>query len=386
MKPCKFSLIIALFINACVTYAIGADNPQLDRVTIADRLLRPWDIAFPNAQTALVTEKEGTIVRVNLLTGEKQPLSGLPTDVNIRNRTGLGDNSGLFGIKLDPEFANNQWIYFSYASADEKGNTTTKVVRAKLKETTLSNIETLLIALPRTNERYHYGGGLVFGADRKLYITVGERLFTEADQPDMPIAQDYADMRGKIYRINPDGSIPNDNPSFSSDAIPGLYAVGIRAAQGLTVHPQTQQIWFSEHGTRQGDEVNLLSAGSNYGWPVKTTGGYRATDYQPPQLAERQFTSPKWSWETTVAPTGLHFYVGAEFSFLNGSLLLAGLSRGSFWQLRLNKAGTQITGAEEWVTAQRVRLRNVKQAPDGKLYVLTDEANGRLMRIIAAPN
>ena len=360
-----------------------ANNQQpLTRIEIAERLLRPWDMDFLSADTALVTEKEGTLQKVNLLTGEKTPIKGLPEDLSRRNQTGIGDNSGLFAVKLDPDFSENQWVYLSYAATSDKGNgATTKVIRGKFYNDTLTDLQTLLVATPYTEDRYHYGGGLIFGADGKLYITVGERLFNEKDEPALPIAQNYRDKRGKIYRLNPDGSIPTDNPAFPGESVPGLYALGIRAAQGLTLHPHTQHIWFSEHGTRQGDEINLLKAGANYGWPIKTTGGYRFQEYQPPALADRTFTPPVWYWEHTVAPTGLTFYQGSEFPQWNGNLLLAGLSRGSFWRMTLK--GHEIVEAEELFTEQRIRLRNVKQGPDGKLYLLTDEANGRVLRVVA---
>ena len=372
-------MLAALMLTSLPAFADGADDTGLTRIEITDRLLRPWDMAFLSANKALVTEKEGGLQLVDLTTGNKTLVSGLPADLDNRNKTGIGDNSGLFGIALHPAFEQNPWVYLSYSAKTEEG-TTTKVIRAKLNGTTLSQSQDLLVASPFSADRYHYGGGLVFGSDGNLYVTIGERLFNEKDQPPLPIAQNYQDKRGKIYRLNSDGSIPEDNPDFGPGSAAGLYAVGIRAAQGLALHPETGHIWFSEHGTRQGDEINLLKAGANYGWPVKTTGGYRFREYQPPALPDRTFTPPSWHWEHTVAPTGLTFYTGEEFPHWRGSLLLAGLSRGSFW--RLTVEGNEIVAAHELFEDQRIRLRSVKQAPDGKLYLLTDEANGRILRIV----
>lgn len=350
------------------------------RITVTDRLVRPWDMDFLSEEQAIVSEKEGGLQIVNLLTGEKQSVNGLPADLDFRNKVGIGDNTGIFGVKLDPNFVRNRWVYLSYAAKKPNGKgTTTKVVRAKLRENTLGSLQTLFVATPFSEDRFHYGGGLVFGNDGKLYFTVGERLFTEADQPALPIAQNYRDRRGKIYRLNPDGSVPNDNPEFKAPSTPGVYALGIRAAQGLTLHPSTGEIWFSEHGTQQGDELNRLIAGANYGWPVITSGRYRATDYQPPKLADRQFTSPVWFWPHTVAPTGLTFYTGDEFPEWKGSLLIAGLSKGSLWRFEIREG--EIHAVEELFIDERIRLRNIKQAPDGKLYMLTDEANGRILRL-----
>lgn len=371
----KISVVAALLF----VLAANVCGAELVRETVTDRLLRPWDMDFISSKLAIVSEKEGGLVLVDLNTGDKTLVKGLPDDIDNRNKTGIGDNSGIFGVKLDPNFANNKWIYFSYAAKNPKGaGTTTKVVRAKLNGSALSKIESLFVATPYSGERYHYGGGLLFGDDGKLYFTVGERLFTEADEPSMPIAQDYADKRGKIYRINPDGSIPVDNPKFSENSPLGLFAIGIRAAQGMTKHTNGD-IWFSEHGTKQGDEINKLSAGANYGWPVKTTGGYRFADYQPPALSKRTFTSPQWFWSNTVAPTGLTFYSGTEFPEWQGNLLVAGLSRGNLWRFEFSDG--QITKAHQLFKNDRIRLRNIKQAPDGKLYLLTDEANGRILRL-----
>lgn len=175
--------------------------------------------------------------------------------------------------------------------------------------------------------------------------------------------------------------MPKDNPDLEKDAVPGMYALGIRAAQGLTLNPITSEIWFSEHGTHQGDEINRLSGGANYGWPIHTSGKYRYAQYQPPLLKDREYTSPAWSWKQTVAPTGLMFYTGSEFPQWRGDLFVAGLSRGSLWRIRTSESG--ISNMEQLVIDAPIRLRNVKQSPNGVIYLLTDEANGRLMRIRA---
>jgi glucose/arabinose dehydrogenase len=383
MQRYIYSILLFSALVQLVFPSHGQTSTQktIERVTVVDRLIRPWDIVFLDNSQALVSEKEGGVQWVNLLTGEKQLLKGLPADAEFRNKTGIGDNTGYFGIALDPNFAKNHWVYLAYAATNSAQDaTTTKVIRAKYKNFALSNIQSLLVAEPFSTDRYHYGGGLVFGADNKLYITVGERLFTEKDQPtNMPIAQNLQDKRGKIYRINPDGSIPNDNPTFSESSVPGLYALGIRAAQGLTLHPKTGQIWFSEHGTYQGDEINQLQAGANYGWPIITSGKYRFAEYAPPDLT-RTFAAPSWFWENTVAPTGLTFYFGDEFPQWHGHLLVPGLSRGNFWLMNIKD--NKIVAAEELFTDKKIRLRKAKQAPDGKLYLLTDEANGRILRVV----
>ncbi len=360
----------------------GTYGPRPVKEVVLEDLKSPWSIAFISKDEALISEKEGGLLRVDLSARRRTSIRGIPDDlVTDINKAMPGDNGGLFDIVVDPSFADNRRIYLAYAAQKGDGRTT-KVIRAILDGDRLTEVETLLVAEPFTEEQYHhYGGGLAFGPDGCLYVTVGERLFDELDQPPVPIAQDVRDRRGKIYRLLPDGAIPDDNPSFGPDAVPGLFAIGIRAAQGLAVHPTTGEIWFTEHGTRQGDEINRLIAGANYGWPVKTTGGYRSPDYEPPKMADVTFTPPAWFWLQTVAPTGLVFYQGAEFPSWRGDLLVSGLSRGSLW--RVNFEDGAIASVEELFVDDRVRSRKVALSPDGTLYLLTDtlfevQANGRL--------
>ncbi len=345
--------------------------------TILEGLKRPWSMAFISEEEVLISEKEGDLVKFNLLTKEKTKIQGFPTDLED-SLGGFGDNTGRFEVLLDPGFKNNNYIYLSYASKSPKGRTT-KIIRAVLENESLQQVKVLFVAEPYTYERVHYGGGMVFGQDGKLYFTIGERIFTEKDEPALPIAQDIADKRGKIYRINPDGTIPTDNPVFGDKAIPGLYAMGIRAAQGLALETATNKIWFSEHGTHQGDEINVLKAGANFGWPMKTTGKYRFAEFTPAAIPANNYTEPVWSWLQTVAPTGLHFYSGNEFAAWNRNLLVGGLSKGSVW--RMVTEGETIKSTEELFTDDRVRVRKLLQSPMGKLYMLTDEVNGKLIRI-----
>ena len=351
-----------------------------EKEVVLENLKRPWSIAFLTEDEALVAEKEGDLVKVNLATKQKVKIKGFPDDVADQiGAVHRGDNAGIFEVLIDPDYNQNKFVYVSYAARSEQG-TTTKFIRGVLENDSLSRVQTLFTATPYTSERYHYGGGMTFGRDGKLYLTVGERLFREIDEPALPIAQNIEDKRGKIYRLNPDGSVPKDNPDFGAKAVPGLYALGIRAAQGITVEPGTNKIWFSEHGTFQGDEINVLKARANYGWSIKTTGKYRSDDYVPPQPAkDTAFTDPAWFWLQTVAPTGLVFYTGDEFPLWKNNLFVAGLARGSLWRFKIE--GETIKSVEELFVEDRVRLRKVAISPTGKLYVLTDEMNGKVIRI-----
>ncbi|MFK7925557.1 MAG: PQQ-dependent sugar dehydrogenase [Bacteroidia bacterium] len=378
----KFILALCLIFLACGFAERGGQSTKAPiKTVIMDGLNHPWSIAFISNEEALVSEKDGNLLRVNLQSKEKTIIKGLPADlvdsIRVRYR---GDNSGLFEVRLHPDFAENQYVYLSYAAKTE-GKMTTKVIRAQLANDSLREARTIIEAAPYTRQYYHYGGGMCFGADGKLYVTIGERLFKEIDEPELPIAQDVTDKRGKIYRFNDDGTVPEDNPDFGPEAVPGLYAIGIRAAQGICLNPKTGQIWFSEHGTIQGDEINLLQAGANYGWPMVTTGRYRSDEFDPSPIEGANYTDPIWFWKHTVAPTGLCFYSGTEFPEWEGNLLVPGLSGGSLWRVRLE--GGTIKSLEQLFVDQAVRSRKIAQSPNGRLYMLTDEDDGKIMRIQA---
>ena len=373
--------------------------PQPSKEIILEGLNRPWSMAFISETDVLIAEKDGDLLRVNLETKERVSINGLPNDVaravlidttkfqkgifpaSVHGQT-RSFNAGWFQVLLDPDFEDNQYIYLSYASENRKKESALKVIRGKLAGNVISKVETLFEAGPYSHGLFHYGGGMIFGPDGKLYITTGERNFQEYLNPEPPVAQDPRDKRGKIIRLNPDGSAPEDNLDFGPESVKGLYATGIRAAQGLTVDPQTNKIWFSEHGTIQGDELNIVKAGVNYGWPYQTSGKYRSKQYQPEIPENIEFEEPVHYWDQTVAPTGLTFYQGSEFPQWNGNLIVPGLSRGSLWRMVLES--DKVVAAEQLFINDRVRLRKAVVSPRGQLYLLTDEENGKLIKVVNA--
>ncbi len=392
--PLPFLTIFLLGIVACTPPPQKLTAPLPHKKLILDSLNHPWGMAFINEQEAFITEKNGDLLRVHLGQKSKQIIQGFPKDLykpylievdkypprtypNSMDGKTIWGNCGILDVKIHPDFLKNGQIFISYVSQQED-RFALKIIRAKVVQNSLTEIKTLLNPGPYVPGLWHFGGGLCIQEDY-LFITVGERLFFEDLKKGLPIAQDNEDARGAIYRLHLDGKIPTDNPDFGTEAVPGIYAFGIRAAQGITTRPGSPDIWFSEHGTNQGDELNLLQAGANYGWPNITSGTWRSKGYVPDSLPQPNYVNPIHFWKQTVAPTGLCFYTGTEFPTWQGNLIVPGLSRGSLWRMVLQ--GNVVTSAEELFLQDRVRSRKVVQSPEGQLYLLTDEDQGKLLRI-----
>lgn len=377
--------VMAMVWLGCAMPAAGAEsrsNPaaapasvKLERDVVAAGLRHPWGMAFLDAATALVTEKDGGLWLVDLGDGRRTEVQGLPDDV-ANQRLEPRDKSGLFDVALDPQFAVNNRVYIAYAARSgpsASAPTTTKLVAARLERDgtpRLAGVSTMFLARPYSTDRFHYGGGLLVHGNA-LYLTVGERHYMERDNPPVPVAQDASDSRGKIYRFR------LDRPT----APPARVAMGIRAAQGMAAQPGADRIWFTEHGSSGGDELNILRVGANYGWPVRTYGQYREP-WTPPPLEVEPYAPPVFYWaDRTVAPTGLTFISdrAAAFAEWRGDLLVAGLRRG--YLMRIDVEGDRVLAVDYLLEDAPVRLRNVKEGPDGQIYVLTDEPDGKIIRL-----
>jgi glucose/arabinose dehydrogenase len=332
--------------------------------TVAEGLQHPWGLAFLPNGGMLVTERPGRL-RLLSKTGElSKPLQGVPAVFAERQ-------GGLLDVALDPNFPSNRLVYLSYAEAGE-GGASTAVARGKLREAGLEDVAVIFRQMPKVDGDLHFGSRLAFTPDGKLFITLGER-FTFAP------AQDLSNHLGKIVRINPDGSVPPDNPFVGrEDARPEIWSYGHRNAQGAAIHPKTGKLWENEFGPMGGDELNIPQAGANYGWPVVSWGKHYDGTAIPEPPTHPEFVDAITHWTPVISPSGMTFYTGDAIPAWQGNLLIGGLSSEALVRLTLDGEAVK---AEERIP-MGARIRNVAQAPDGSVYLLTDEDNGKVLRLM----
>jgi glucose/arabinose dehydrogenase len=285
---------------------------------------------------------------------------------------------GLLDVALSPNFAQDRTIYWSFAEQREGGSGTsvaTGTLSADRKQ--LENVRVIFRALPTYNNGLHFGSRLAFGPDQKLYITLGDRF----DKATMrPQAQNTTSHIGKVVRINPDGSVPTDNPFAGQEGSLGeIWSVGHRNIQSSTFDDQGR-LWTVEHGAKGGDELNMVEKGKNYGWPIISYGEEYTGEPIPGNItAKAGLEQPVYYWDPVIAPAGMQFYTGSAFPEWRGNIFIGGLA--SQRLVRLVIKDNRVTGEEHLLTDRGKRVRDVKQGPDGALYVVTDEAKGELWRI-----
>jgi glucose/arabinose dehydrogenase len=349
-------------------------NVAFDVVTVATGLQTPWGLAFlPNGQM-LVTERPGRLRIVSATGALSAPVAGLPA-VDARGQ------GGLLGLAVDPAFASNGLIYWSYSEPRDAGQNNTAVARGKLVEgpaPRVDNVQVIFHQSPTLASQLHFGGRLVFGRDGTLFVMLGDRSIT----PGRMQAQQMDSLIGKIVRINSDGSIPKDNPFVGKEGVrPEIWSYGHRNIQAATLHPTTGELWESEHGTRGGDEVNLSRKGKDYGWPTIAYGiEYQGGPITGNITAKAGMEQPVYYWDPNIAPSGMTFYTGRLFPAWQNSLFIGGLAGTSL--VRLTMEGERVVGEERLLTDAKDRIRDVVQGPDGALYLLTDNANGRLLKVV----
>lgn len=316
----------------------------------------PWSMAFLPDGGMLITEKSGQLIHVK---------DGVSTNVENVPKVYDRGQGGLLDIKLHPKYESNGWIYISYASAegDDKGGNTA-IMRARLKNNTLVDSELLYKATPNTTKGQHFGSRFEFDDEGYLYFSVGER--GEMDINPQDISRDG----GKIYRLNDDGSIPLDNPFVDKDgAIKAIYSYGHRNPQGLAKHPISGKLWNHEHGPRGGDEINIVQKGANYGWPVITYGiNYSGTPITD-KTAMEGMEQPIHYWLPSIAPSGMAFVTSDKYPDWKGNLLVGSLAFQYLERLELD--GEKVTYREK-LLANMGRVRDVRQAPDGYIYVAVE--------------
>ncbi len=354
-------------------------NVAYEVVTVAEGLVNPWALAFLPDGRMLVTEKPGRL-RVVTADGKlSEPVAGLPP-VDARGQGGLLD------VALDPGFATNGLIYWSYAEPQSDGSNNTAAARGRFVDDAsaprVENVQVIFHQAPAMMSRQHYGSRLVFSRDGTLFITMGERSIT----PGRMQAQNLDSLLGKIARINPDGSIPKDNPFVGKDGVkPEIWSYGHRNIQSAALHPVTGELWEVEHGTRGGDEVNIARKGKDYGWPTIAYGiEYNGQPITGNITAKEGMEQPVYYWDPVIAPSGLLFYTGSTFPEWRGSLFVGGMTQNDPTNLdRLVLEGDKVVGEERLLreVQPRERIRDVRQGPDGNIYLLTDSAKGRVLRV-----
>ncbi|RZU98618.1 glucose/arabinose dehydrogenase [Spiribacter vilamensis] len=348
-----FHYLIVLLAGLTATTAMADSGVE----TLAKDLEHPWGMAFLAEGEVLVTERPGRLLYLDLETGQRAQVSGVPA-VDAQGQGGLLD------IELHPDFSDNRQVYLTWAGACGDGNAT-HLGRGRLTDDNqLADFETLFVATPCVESTKHFGSRISFDG-------AGHVLFTTGDRGERDRAQDLEDHNGAVIRLHDDGSIPATNPFVGqANAEAAIYSYGHRNPQGAARHPETGALWIHEHGPRGGDEINLPAAGENFGWPETTYG----REYWGPEIApsEKPGTiQPIHVWTPSIAPSGMAFH--------NGDLYVGALAKVHLARLRLD--GQEVVSEERLLEDRGWRIRAVESGPDGNLYLLTDQANGRLVRV-----
>jgi len=348
-------LFISLILTttlACAQDKNPVNNKNSHEVVVSD-LNNPWGFTFLPDNSILITEKSGELILFK--DGKKTAISGLP-EIYVRGQGGLLD------IILHPDYATNGWIYFSYASPKGEGSGgNTSIARAKLKNNSLTDLQVLYKAQPNTTKGQHFGSRLVFDKNGYLFFSIGDR----GNRDENP--QDITKDCGKIYRLNADGTIPEDNPFVNTNnAKKAIYSYGHRNPQGMTLHPKTGAVWTHEHGPRGGDEINIIASGKNYGWPIISYGiNYSGTKFT--EISKKEgMEQPLHYWDPSIAPSGMAFINSDKYGDWNGNLLIGSLK---FQYLDMCTLKDNKVIKEERLLDGLGRIRSIKQGPDGYIYV-----------------
>lgn len=365
-----FALSAALLFS-CAAAALEAPTVRTEEHAIRVRVLvqgleNPWSLAFLPDGRMLVTERNGRLRVVRESKLDPQPVSGLPP-------VAPNGQGGLLDVALHPRHADNGWIYLAYSARGPSGFGT-EVARGKLVQNRLDDVQVIFRMQPKVNGGRHFGSRLVFDRQGMLYVTLGDR-------GDQDRAQRMDEHLGKIVRLHDDGRIPQDNPFRNrAGALPESFSLGNRNVQGAALHPVTGELWAHEHGPQGGDEINVIRAGANYGWPLVTYGRNYGTGTKIGEGTQKPGMAPPLHyWVPSIAPSGMAFYTGERFAKWRGDLFVGALKDEMLVRLRLD--GEKVVKEERMLKGMLGRIRDVRQGPDGFIYLLTDESEGVLARI-----
>lgn len=364
---CLLAVLAGMIAPPAAAQVFSSAKQRFVVKTVTEGLEHPWSLAFLPDGRMLVTERPG---RLRLVAADgrldPQPVAGLPPIAAV----GQG---GLLDVALHPDYAKNGWLYFSYAGPGEGGQGT-EVARARLDGHALRELQVLFRMRPKTWTGHHFGSRLVFDRAGHLYITLGDR-------GEMERAQRLDDHAGSVIRLLDDGRVPQDNPFVGrAGARPEKFTLGNRNMQGAALNPRTGELWAHEHGPQGGDEINIIRAGVNYGWPVITYGRNYVTGTKIGEgTAKPGMAQPIHVWTPSIAPSGMAFYTGSRFPAWADNLFVGAL-RGEML-VRLEWQGERIVREERLLEGAVGRIRDVRSGPDGYLYLLTDSPSGRLLRL-----
>jgi glucose/arabinose dehydrogenase len=349
--------------DAAQGWEFVTDTKKIRVVPIAQGLESPWSMTFLPGGDILVTERPG---RLRLITGgklEEEAIAGLPG-------VAFGTHGGLLDVALHPDFATNRLLYLSYSKGGEKG-VTTAVARGRLDGRRLVDVSDIFVADAWTKGNLNPGSRVVFDRSGMLYASVGDRGPTTE-----PLSQDLSVHNGKIVRLHDDGRIPTDNPFVNqAGARPEIYSYGHRNPQGMTVHPETGEIWASEHGPMGGDEVNIIKRGANYGWPVVSYGRKYSGEIISEQPVKEGIEAPRFFWVPSIGISGTLFYTGEQFPAWKGHLFVTGMSGKMIQRVRIGGRGQN--ERELMLNSMRQEIRDIKQGPDGLIYIVTRQSADR---------
>ncbi|GLK93473.1 PQQ-dependent sugar dehydrogenase [Achromobacter insolitus] len=370
----------ALFLPLCLSAALtvsaqpGPEPASVPaRVTaVVGGLNHPWGMAFLPEGGVLITERPGNLRLLRIPGGLSKPLAGVP-------KVAAQGQGGLLDVALSPDFAKDRYVYLSYAEADgSKSGTAVGRGRLSVDGAALEDFRVLFRQEPKLSSGLHYGSRLVLDGKGYLYISLGENN-------QRPTAQDLDKLQGKVVRLKADGSVPPDNPYVGqAGARPEIWSYGHRNPQGMALNPWTGQLWENEHGPRGGDEINLVQRGKNYGWPLATHGinysGQPIPEAKGGELAGME--PPLYWWPKSPAISGMAFYNADRFPAWRNSVFIGALANQNL--IRLTLDGDRVVGQEWLLTDRKQRIRDVRQGPDGYVYVLTDASPGELLRLAPA--